>query len=57
MNKNIKVALGVIVGLGLIYLGYKYFVKGGTNKGGISSNESLVHDKANREVILVQNKL
>jgi hypothetical protein len=57
MNKNVKIALGIAVGVGLIYLGYKYLYKGGDSKekGSDTSQETIVHDKANREVVLVEN--
>jgi hypothetical protein len=57
MNKNIKIALGIAVGVGLIYLGYKYLYKGADSKakGSDTSKENIVHDKASREVVLVEN--
>jgi hypothetical protein len=57
MNRNVKIALGIAVGVGLIYLGYKYLYKGGDSKekGSDTSQETIVHDKANREVVLVEN--
>lgn len=55
MNRNLKIALGITVGVGLIYLGYRYFFKGTENEGADTSNEEVVHDKASREVVLVEN--
>jgi len=55
MNKNLKIALGIAVGVGLIYLGYKYLYKGNESKGTDTSKENIVHDKASREVVLVEN--
>jgi hypothetical protein len=56
MNRNIKIALGIAVGIGLIYLGYKYLYKGGDSKekGSDTSKENIVYDKESRRVILVQ---
>ena len=55
MNKNVKIVLGIAVGVGLIYLGYKYLYKGSAPKGTDTTNENIVYDKANREVVLVEN--
>ena len=55
MNRNLKIGLGIAVGIGLIYLGYRYFFKGSENEGGDTSKENIVHDKASREVVLVTN--
>lgn len=55
MNKNVKIAIGVAVGIGLIYFGYQYFFKNSDNTGVDNSNENIVHDKENREVVLVEN--
>lgn len=55
MNRNLKIALGIAVGVGVIYLGYQYFFKKTKNEGTDTSNENIVHDKATREVILVEN--
>jgi cadmium resistance protein CadD (predicted permease) len=55
MNRNVKIAIGVVLGAGLIYLGYKYLYKGSQSEGTDSSKENIVHEKANREVVLVQN--
>jgi hypothetical protein len=55
MNKNVKIALGIAVGVGLIYLGYKYLYKGSAPEGTDTSKENLVYDKASREVVLVEN--
>jgi hypothetical protein len=56
MNRNIKIALGIAVGIGLIYLGYKYLYKDGDSKekGSDTSKENIVYDKESRRVILVQ---
>jgi hypothetical protein len=56
MNRNIKIALGVAIGVGLIYLGYKYLYKGKDTEKGKVSNEPIVYDKASRQVVLVENK-
>ena len=55
MNRNLKIALGIALGVGLIYLGYKYLYKGSDSQGTDTSKENIVHDKASREVILVEN--
>ena len=56
MNRNLKIGLGIAVGVGLIYLGYKYLYKGGDSKeGSDTSKENIVYDKASREVVLVEN--
>jgi hypothetical protein len=55
MNRNLKIALGVAIGVGLLYLGYKYLYKGSSEESGVASNENLVHDKSSREVVLVEN--
>jgi hypothetical protein len=54
MNKNLKIALGIAVGVGLIYLGYRYLYKGSAPEGTDTSKENIVHDKASREVVLVE---
>jgi len=53
MNRNVKIALGVVLGAGLIYLGYKLYTKNKSEKG-TASDEEIVHDKSSREVVLVQ---
>ena len=55
MNRNVKIALGVAVGVGLIYLGYKYLYKGKEKEGADTSKEDIVYDKASREVVLIEN--
>jgi hypothetical protein len=55
MNRNLKIVLGIAVGVGLIYLGYKYLYKSSTPEGADTSKEKIVHDKSTREVILVKN--
>ena len=55
MNRNVKIALGIAVGVGLIYLGYKYLYKGSDSQGTETSKENIVYDKASREVVLVEN--
>jgi hypothetical protein len=55
MNKNLKIALGIAVGVGLIYLGYKYLYKSKAPEGTDTTKENIVHDKATREVLLVEN--
>ena len=54
MNRNLKIALGIALGVGLIYLGYKYLYKGEASEGVDTSNEEIVHDKKSREVVLVE---
>lgn len=58
MNRTVKIVLGVAIGAGLIYLGYKYLYKGGDSKekGSDTSKENIVYDKASREVVLVSNE-
>ena len=55
MNRNVKIAIGITLGLGLIYLGYKYLYKGSATEGTDTSKENIVHDKASRDVVLVEN--
>jgi hypothetical protein len=55
MNRNLKIALGIAVGIGVIYLGYRYFFKGSETEGGDTTKENIVHDKSTREVVLVEN--
>ena len=55
MNKNVKIAIGIAIGVGLLYLGYKYLYKGGETEGTDTSKENIVHDKASRDVVLVEN--
>ena len=55
MNKNLKIALGIAVGVGLIYLGYKYLYKGTKTEGADTTKENIVYDKATRDVLLVEN--
>jgi len=55
MNKNVKIILGIGIGVGLIYLGYKYFFKEDTKGATDSSKEPIVYDKKSREVVLVEN--
>jgi hypothetical protein len=55
MNKNLKIALGIAVGVGLIYLGYRYFYKSSAPEGTDTTKENIVHDKSSREVVLVEN--
>jgi uncharacterized membrane protein len=57
MNKNLKIALGIAVGVGLIYFGYKYLYKKGDSKekGSDTLQEEIVHDKKSRKVILIPN--
>ena len=55
MNRNVKIALGIVVGVGLIYLGYKYLYKGSSPEGVDTSKETIVYDKSSREVVLVEN--
>ena len=54
MNRNVKIAIGVTLGLGLIYLGYKYLYKGDKKEGVDTSKEDIVHDKSSRDVTLVE---
>jgi|LakMenEpi03Aug12_release.lakeMendotaPanAssembly.Ray.scaffolds.fasta_scaffold1747308_1 hypothetical protein len=55
MNRNLKIVLGVAIGLGLIYVGYKYLYKGKDSDKGDISNEPIVYDKSSRKVVLVEN--
>lgn len=55
MNRNLKIAIGVVVGVGVLYLGYRYFFKNSENEGGDTTQEPIVYDKASRRVVLVQN--
>lgn len=57
MNRNVKIAIGVILGAGLIYLGYRYLYKGkdSKDKGSDTSSENIIYDKASRKVVLVTN--
>lgn len=55
MNRNLKIALGIAVGVGVIYLGYQYFFKKTKNEGVDNSKEEIIYNKANREVVLVEN--
>jgi hypothetical protein len=54
MNKKVKIALGIVLGAGLIYIGYRIYTRKSTEKGD-TSNETIVHDKSSREVVLVEN--
>ena len=54
MNRHVKIAIGITLGLGLIYLGYKYLYKGESSEGVDTSNEEIVHDKSSRDVTLVE---
>lgn len=53
MNRNLKIAIGVVVVAGLGYLAYRYFFapKSGDKKsvGGDDSSE-VVYDKASRNI-------
>ena len=55
MNRNLKIALGIAVGVGLIYLGYRFLYKGNESEGADTTKENIVYDKASREVVLVEN--
>lgn len=55
MNRNVKIAIGIVLGIGVIYLGYRFLYKGSENEGADTSKENLVYDKASREVVLVEN--
>lgn len=55
MNRNVKIAIGIALGVGLIYLGYRYLYPSSEKEGTDTTKENIVHDKANREVILVEN--
>jgi hypothetical protein len=56
MNKNVKIILGIGIGAGLIYLAYRYLNKGKVEGATDSTQENIVYDKKNREVILVENE-
>lgn len=60
MNRNLKIAIGIVVGAGLVYLGYRLFIKKGVNTEdnksvGASVNEPTVYEKSSRKVTLVEN--
>lgn len=55
MNRNLKIAIGVVVGVGVIYLTYRYFFKSSENEGGDTTQEPIVYDKKSRSVVLVEN--
>ncbi len=57
MNRNLKIGLGIALGVGLIYLGYKFLYKKGDSKekGSNTLQEEIVHDKKTRRVVLVPN--
>ncbi len=55
MNRNVKIILGITIGAGLIYLGYRYFFKSEEKGATDSSKENIVYDKKSREVVLVEN--
>ena len=55
MNTKVKIAIGIAVGVGLIYLGYKYLYKGTKTEGADTTKENIVYDKATRDVLLVEN--
>lgn len=55
MNRNVKIAIGIVLGIGVIYLGYRFLFKGSENEGTDTSKENLVYDKASREIVLVEN--
>jgi hypothetical protein len=57
MNKNLKIAIGVVVGVGVLYLGYYFLFKKSEseNQGGDTTQEPIVYDKATRRVVLVEN--
>jgi hypothetical protein len=56
MNRNLKIALGIIVGAGLVYLGYRLlYKKEDKNSVGASTDEPIVYEKSTRRVRLVEN--
>ena len=55
MNTKVKIAIGIAVGVGLIYLGYRFLYKGNESEGADTTKENIVYDKASREVVLVEN--
>jgi hypothetical protein len=55
MNKKVKIALGIVLGAGLIYLGYRIYTTRKSSDKGDATKEKIVYDKASREVVLVEN--
>jgi|694.fasta_scaffold00928_48 hypothetical protein len=55
MNRNVKIALGVVAVLGGGYLIYKYFFAPVTTQesAGEGTDEELIYDKATRNVEIV----
>jgi hypothetical protein len=58
MNRNLKIVIGVAVGVGLIYLGYKFLYKkdGKKSVGTAPLGEEIVYDKNTRRVVEVINE-
>jgi len=55
MNRNVKIALGVVAVLGGGYLIYKYFFAPVTTQESVGegTDEELIYDKATRNVQIV----
>jgi hypothetical protein len=58
MNKNVKIILGIGIGAGLIYLGYRFLYKkeGQKSVGTAPLSEEIVYDKNTRRVVEVVNE-
>jgi len=61
MNKNLKILITVTIGLTIVYFVHRYLEKGlekkeekDITKKNYTSEKKIIHDKSNRDVILVQ---
>lgn len=61
MEKNLKILITVTIGLTIVYFVHRYLQKGlenteenNINKKNYTSDKKIIHDKSNRDVILVQ---
>lgn len=56
MNRNLKIAIGVVVVAGLGYLAYRYLYGNKTAKSvGGDDDSDIVYDKASRTITINQN--